>query len=124
MYVPVVEKQILWSKRCKDPALVSTVRETITQVSHSKKWASSPALDENGQPMPLIVPSSAIPNRITPDVKLANALTVFKKELVILHSSVLVSFISVASLISNQSYHGQNENATQISPLHFCCNER
>ena len=51
VYVPVVEKQILWSKRCKDPALVGTVRETITQVSHSKKWASSPVLDEDGQPM-------------------------------------------------------------------------
>jgi len=38
MYVPVVEKQVLWSKRCKDPALVGTVKETITQVSHSKKW--------------------------------------------------------------------------------------
>ena len=26
VYVPVVEKQILWSKRCKDKALVGTVR--------------------------------------------------------------------------------------------------
>ncbi|MGL0910055.1 hypothetical protein ACSTB0_13460, partial [Faecalibacterium wellingii] len=25
VYVPVVEKQILWSKRCKDKALVGTV---------------------------------------------------------------------------------------------------
>jgi len=38
VYVPIVEKQILWSKRCKDPALVGTVKETIPQVSHSKKW--------------------------------------------------------------------------------------
>ena len=29
VYVPVVEKQILWSKRCKDKALVSTVKETV-----------------------------------------------------------------------------------------------
>lgn len=29
VYVPVVEKQILWSKRCKDPALVGTVKETV-----------------------------------------------------------------------------------------------
>lgn len=38
--IPVVDKDILWSKRCKDPALRGTVRETIHQVSHSKKWAS------------------------------------------------------------------------------------
>lgn len=33
VYVPVVEKQILWSKRCKDKALVGTVKETVMQVS-------------------------------------------------------------------------------------------
>lgn len=49
VYVPVVEKQILWTKRCKDKSLVGKVKETITQVSMSKKWASRPALDENGQ---------------------------------------------------------------------------
>lgn len=36
VYIPVVEKQILWSKRCKDKSLVGTVKETITQVSSSK----------------------------------------------------------------------------------------
>lgn len=51
VYVPVVEKQILWTKRCKDPALVGTVKETIMQVSHSKKWASRPVLDASGNPM-------------------------------------------------------------------------
>ena len=51
VYVPVVEKQILWSKRCKDPALVGTVKETIMQVSHSKKWQSRPVLNEFGEPM-------------------------------------------------------------------------
>ena len=50
VYVPVVEKKILWTKRCKDPALVGTVKETIMQVSRSKKWESKPAMDENGQP--------------------------------------------------------------------------
>lgn len=50
-YVPVVEKQILWSKRCKNKALVGTVKETIKQVSMSKKWDSKPALDENGDPL-------------------------------------------------------------------------
>lgn len=51
VYVPVVEKQILWSKRCKDPALVGTVKETVMQISHSKKWQSRPVLDEFGEPL-------------------------------------------------------------------------
>ena len=51
VYIPVVEKQILWSKRCKDEALRGTVKETITQVSRSKKWDSKPVLDGNGNPM-------------------------------------------------------------------------
>ena len=51
VYIPVVEKQILWSKRCKDETLRGTVKEVITQVSRSKKWESKPVLDENGNPM-------------------------------------------------------------------------
>ncbi|WP_370758294.1 plasmid recombination protein [Agathobaculum sp.] len=51
VYIPVVEKQILWSKRSKDKSLVETVKETIQQVSMSKKWASKPALDENDEPI-------------------------------------------------------------------------
>ena len=51
VYLPVVEKQIRWSKRCKDPALRGTVRETIMQVSHSKKWPMVPIIDEQGQPV-------------------------------------------------------------------------
>ena len=51
VYIPVVEKQILWSKRCKDKSLVGTVKEIIQQVSMSKKWDSKPALDENGTPI-------------------------------------------------------------------------
>ena len=51
VYIPVVEKQILWSKRCKDESLRGTVKETITQVSRSKRWESKPVLDENGNPM-------------------------------------------------------------------------
>ena len=51
VYIPVVEKQILWSKRCKDESLRGTVKETIMQVSRSKKWDSKPVLDENGNPM-------------------------------------------------------------------------
>ena len=51
VYIPVVEKKILWSKRCKDETLRGTVKETIQQVSMSKKWDSKPALDENGMPI-------------------------------------------------------------------------
>ena len=51
VYIPVVEKQILWSKRCKDKSLVGTVKETIMKVSRSKKWDCKPVLDENGDPM-------------------------------------------------------------------------
>ena len=50
VYIPVVEKQILWSKRCKDEFLRGTVKETIMQVSRSKKWESKPVLDEDGNP--------------------------------------------------------------------------
>ena len=66
VYVPVVEKQILWSKRCKDPALRGTVKETIMQVSRSKKWASQPSVDANGQPLlskngkPILRPSYSV----------------------------------------------------------------
>ena len=51
VYIPVVEKKVLWTKRCKDPALVGTVKETIMQVSSSKKWLSKPAVDEAGNPI-------------------------------------------------------------------------
>ena len=51
VYVPVVEKQILWSKRCKDKTLIGTVKETVMQVSRSKKWASKPLLDDAGKPV-------------------------------------------------------------------------
>ncbi len=48
-YIPVVEKEILWTKRCKDKSLVGTVKEVITQVSHSKKWASKKVTGEDGK---------------------------------------------------------------------------
>lgn len=49
IYVPVVQKEVRWSKRCKDKSLVGTVKEVITQVSHSKKWASHKEIDEDGK---------------------------------------------------------------------------
>ncbi len=64
--LPVVEKQVLWSKRCKDKSLVGTVKETIQQISHSKKWKSPQAVDEKDQPVfdkngkPVLIPSYSI----------------------------------------------------------------
>lgn len=49
--LPVVEKQVLWTKRCKDKAMVGTVKEVVQQISHSKKWKSEPKRDENGKQM-------------------------------------------------------------------------
>ena len=50
--LPVVEKEIQWSKRCKDPELVGKVKEVIHQISHSKKWESrEPLLTESGEPI-------------------------------------------------------------------------
>lgn len=51
VYVPVVEKEVKWTKRCKDPSLVGTVKERIMQVSMSKKWESQPVLGEDGEPL-------------------------------------------------------------------------
>jgi len=48
-YIPVVRKEILWTKRCKDPALVGTVKEIINQVNHSKKWESEKVVGEDGK---------------------------------------------------------------------------
>ena len=50
--LPVVEKELRWSKRYKDPELRGTVKEVIQQISHSKKWKSNtPELDEQGNPV-------------------------------------------------------------------------
>lgn len=66
MALPVVEKKVLWSKRCKDKALVGTVKEIVQQISHSKKWKSPQKLNEHGEPefnekgKPVLVPSYSI----------------------------------------------------------------
>ena len=51
VYLPIVEKEVKWTKKCKDKALVGTVKEVINQISHSKKWAFTPIFDENGKPV-------------------------------------------------------------------------
>ena len=45
--LPVVKKDILWSKRCKDKSLVGTVKETVNQI-----------LDINGKPV--LIPTYSI----------------------------------------------------------------
>ncbi len=50
IYIPVVEKEVKWSKRCRDPTLRGTIKEVINQISHSKKWAFQTVPDEHGQP--------------------------------------------------------------------------
>ena len=49
--LPIVKKEIKWSKRCKDKSLVGTVKEVINQVSHSKKWKSEQLVDNFGKPV-------------------------------------------------------------------------
>ena len=49
VYIPVVRKEIKWTKRCKDKELVGKVKEVIQQVSHSKKWNSIKAKDKDGK---------------------------------------------------------------------------
>ena len=49
--IPVVKKEIKWSKRCKEKSLVGTTKEIINQVSHSKKWKSEQATDLQGKPL-------------------------------------------------------------------------
>ena len=48
MALPVVEKEVRWTKRCKDKSLVGKVKRIEMQVSHSKKWYSEKVTDENG----------------------------------------------------------------------------
>lgn len=49
--IPVVMKEVKWTKRCKDKSLVGTTKEIINQVSHSKKWKSEQLLDNQGNPV-------------------------------------------------------------------------
>ena len=49
--IPIVTKEVKWTKRCKDKPLVGTTKEVIRQVSHSKKWKSEQVLDNQGKPV-------------------------------------------------------------------------
>ena len=64
--IPVVKKEIKYSKRCKDKSLVGKTKEVINQVSHSKKWKSEQAVNGNGTPLydekgkPILIKSYSI----------------------------------------------------------------
>ena len=49
VYVPIVQKEILWSKRTKDKSLIGKVKEVIPQISHSKKWPMRVPVERNGK---------------------------------------------------------------------------
>ncbi len=49
--LPVVRKEVKWTKKCKDKSLVGTTKEVINQVSHSNKWKSEQVLDNQGKPV-------------------------------------------------------------------------
>lgn len=51
MALPIVRKEIKWSKRCKDKSLIGTTKEIINQISHSKKWKSEQLVDNFGKPV-------------------------------------------------------------------------
>ena len=46
--LPVVRKEVKWTKKCKDKSLIGTTKEVINQVSHSNKWKSDKATDSQG----------------------------------------------------------------------------
>ena len=49
--LPVVRKEVKWTKKCKDQSLIGTTKEIINQVSHSNKWKSEQVLDNQGKPV-------------------------------------------------------------------------
>jgi uncharacterized coiled-coil protein SlyX len=49
IYIPVVEKEVLWTKRCKNPELIGKVKEVIPQISHSKKWPLRVSVERDGK---------------------------------------------------------------------------
>ena len=44
-----MQKEIKWTKKCKDKSLIGKVKEVINQVNHSKKWESDKELGEDGK---------------------------------------------------------------------------
>ena len=51
VYIPVVEKEVCWTQRCKNAELIGQVKEKIVQVSMSRKWESKPIIGADGEPL-------------------------------------------------------------------------
>ena len=49
--LPVVRKEVKWTKKCKDKSLIGTTKEVINQVSHSNKWKLDKTTDSQGNPL-------------------------------------------------------------------------
>jgi len=49
VYIPIVRKEIPWSKRTKDKSLVGKVKAVIPQISHSKKWPMRVPVERDGK---------------------------------------------------------------------------
>ena len=49
--LPVVRKEVKWTKKCKNKSLIGAIKEVINQVSHSNKWKSEQLLDNQGKPV-------------------------------------------------------------------------
>jgi hypothetical protein len=51
VYIPVIEKEVCWTRRCKNAELIGQVKERVMQVSMSRKWESNPVLGADGKPL-------------------------------------------------------------------------
>ena len=51
VYIPVVEKKVCWTQRCKNAELIGQIKEKIIQVSMSRKWESKPVIGADGEPL-------------------------------------------------------------------------
>lgn len=51
VYIPIVEKEVCWTQRCKNAELIGQVKEKIIQVSMSRKWESKPVIGADGEPL-------------------------------------------------------------------------
>ena len=49
IYIPVVAKEVYWSKDNKDPEKAGKLKEVIPQISHSKKWPIRVPVEREGK---------------------------------------------------------------------------
>jgi hypothetical protein len=49
VYVPVIQKEVYYRKDCKDKEKAGTLKEVISQISHSKKWPIKVPVEREGK---------------------------------------------------------------------------